>query len=178
MIQTHKSQPIVISPLKASSTTVANSPRTTSRKLMSTGLTESIRKNLLSGRQQKSQTANAFLNRSRNTQPPRSVSWVRPSCSDAYQTTNLLVWTKDCYNLLKHLFDRIIASQTSVNELLFCPTTVTNGSSLLPPPIFHSWRCRSLELSMSEIDVGTPGYWPASRKQRLFPWLNVLTSKV
>lgn len=47
---------------------MAHSPRTTRRNMLSTELTESLRKNLLWERQQKSQTANAFLRRSRNAQ--------------------------------------------------------------------------------------------------------------
>jgi Protein of unknown function (DUF3295)/Fungal protein of unknown function (DUF1752) len=45
---------------------LAQSPRTTRRNMLSTELTESLRKNLLWERQQKSQTVNAFLKRSRN----------------------------------------------------------------------------------------------------------------
>ncbi len=47
---------------------MANSPRTTRRNMLSTELTESLRKNLLWERQQKSQTVNAFMKRSRNAQ--------------------------------------------------------------------------------------------------------------
>ena len=47
---------------------IANSPRTTRRNMLSTELTESLRKNLLWERQQKSQTVNAFMKRSRNAQ--------------------------------------------------------------------------------------------------------------
>ena len=47
---------------------LANSPRTTRRNMLSTELTESLRKNLLWERQQKSQTVNAFMKRSRNAQ--------------------------------------------------------------------------------------------------------------
>merc|ERR1711977_251152 len=46
----------------------ALSPRTTRRNMLSTELTESLRKNLLWERQQKSQTVNAFLKRNRNAQ--------------------------------------------------------------------------------------------------------------
>ncbi|ETN39120.1 uncharacterized protein HMPREF1541_05343 [Cyphellophora europaea CBS 101466] len=48
--------------------TLAHSPRTTRRNMLSTELTESLRKNLLWERQQKSQTVNAFLKRNRNAQ--------------------------------------------------------------------------------------------------------------
>ncbi|EHY58203.1 hypothetical protein HRR83_004937 [Exophiala dermatitidis] len=68
MMQTSKRPPIAISPPKASAKAVAHSPRTTRRNMLATELTESLRKNLLWERQQKSQTANAFLKRSRNAQ--------------------------------------------------------------------------------------------------------------
>jgi len=68
MMQTSRRPPIAIPPPKASSTSVAHSPRTTRRNMLSTELTESLRKNLLWERQQKSQTANAFLKRSRGAQ--------------------------------------------------------------------------------------------------------------
>lgn len=42
--------------------------------MLSTELTESLRKNLLWERQQKSQTANAFLKRSRNAQSMANLS--------------------------------------------------------------------------------------------------------
>jgi len=68
VMQTRPRAPIAIPPPKASGTSVAHSPRTTRRNMLSTELTESLRKNLLWERQQKSQAANAFLKRSRNAQ--------------------------------------------------------------------------------------------------------------
>ncbi|EXJ89550.1 hypothetical protein A1O3_02617 [Capronia epimyces CBS 606.96] len=68
MMQTSKRPPIAIPPPKAPSKAMAHSPRTTRRNMLATELTESLRKNLLWERQQKSQTANAFLKRSRNAQ--------------------------------------------------------------------------------------------------------------
>lgn len=58
------SQPIQISPpTNAVNYALAHSPRTTRRKMLSTELTESLRKNLLWERQQKNTTVNAFLKR-------------------------------------------------------------------------------------------------------------------
>lgn len=68
VMQTRPRAPIAIPPPKVSGTSVAHSPRTTRRNMLSTELTESLRKNLLWERQQKSQAANAFLKRSRNAQ--------------------------------------------------------------------------------------------------------------
>jgi len=67
MMQAPKSRTIPV-PLPVPNQAVAHSPRTTRRNMLSTELTESLRKNLLWERQQKSQTANAFLKRSRNAQ--------------------------------------------------------------------------------------------------------------
>ena len=60
-------RPIAMNPSNTSQG-LAHSPRTTRRNMLSTELTESLRKNLLWERQQKSQTANAFLKRNRNAQ--------------------------------------------------------------------------------------------------------------
>jgi hypothetical protein len=60
-------RPIVMNPDRPQQG-LAHSPRTTRRNMLSTELTESLRKNLLWERQQKSQTVNAFLKRSRNAQ--------------------------------------------------------------------------------------------------------------
>lgn len=68
VMQTRPRAPIAIPPPKSSGNSVAHSPRTTRRNMLSTELTESLRKNLLWERQQKSQAANAFLKRSRNAQ--------------------------------------------------------------------------------------------------------------
>ncbi|KAK5030249.1 hypothetical protein LTS07_002530 [Exophiala sideris] len=68
MMQSSGRRPIEIPPPNASGKTMAHSPRTTRRNMLSTELTESLRKNLLWERQQKSQAANAFLKRSRNAQ--------------------------------------------------------------------------------------------------------------
>ncbi|KIX06065.1 uncharacterized protein Z518_04039 [Rhinocladiella mackenziei CBS 650.93] len=68
MMQTSNRPPIAIPPPKASSKSLAHSPRTTRRNMLSTELTESLRKNLLWERQQKSQTINAFQRRNRNAQ--------------------------------------------------------------------------------------------------------------
>lgn len=59
-------RPIVMS--QPSQQSMAHSPRTTRRNMLSTELTESLRKNLLWERQQKSQTVNAFIKRNRNAQ--------------------------------------------------------------------------------------------------------------
>ncbi|KIW95905.1 uncharacterized protein Z519_02971 [Cladophialophora bantiana CBS 173.52] len=74
MMQTSNRPPIAIPPPKSSSKPVAHSPRTTRRNMLSTELTESLRKNLLWERQQKSQTVNAFLKRSRNAQSMANLS--------------------------------------------------------------------------------------------------------
>ncbi|KIW24413.1 uncharacterized protein PV07_10130 [Cladophialophora immunda] len=74
MMQTSNRRPIAIPPPKSSSKPVAHSPRTTRRNMLSTELTESLRKNLLWERQQKSQTVNAFLKRSRNAQSMANLS--------------------------------------------------------------------------------------------------------
>lgn len=58
------SRPIQISPpTNATTYALAHSPRTTRRQMLSTELTESLRKNLLWERQQKNTTVNAFLKR-------------------------------------------------------------------------------------------------------------------
>lgn len=58
------SRPIQISPpTNAATYALAHSPRTTRRYMLSTELTESLRKNLLWERQQKNTTVNAFLKR-------------------------------------------------------------------------------------------------------------------
>lgn len=93
MMQTSKRPPIAIPPPKASSKAVAHSPRTTRRNMLATELTESLRKNLLWERQQKSQTANAFLKRSRNAQSManlqrHSTSTAGPSQPPAPQETS------------------------------------------------------------------------------------------
>ena len=69
MMQGSNSRPRPIAMISSNSQqSLANSPRTTRRNMLSTELTESLRKNLLWERQQKSQTVNAFLKRSRNAQ--------------------------------------------------------------------------------------------------------------
>lgn len=65
---TAKTQPKPIIMTTTNNQSMAHSPRTTRRNMLSTELTESLRKNLLWERQQKSQTANAFLKRTRNAQ--------------------------------------------------------------------------------------------------------------
>ena len=67
VMQAPNRTPIAIPPAK-SSKSLAHSPRTTRIKMLSTELTESLRRNLLLERQEKSHTANAFLKRSRNAQ--------------------------------------------------------------------------------------------------------------
>ena len=62
-----KPKPIVMNTTNGPKT-MAHSPRTARRNMLSTELTESLRRNLLWERQQKSQTATAFLKRSRNAQ--------------------------------------------------------------------------------------------------------------
>ena len=61
-----RARPIVMP--QQSQQSMAHSPRTTRRNMLSTELTESLRKNLLWERQQKSQTVNAFIKRNRNAQ--------------------------------------------------------------------------------------------------------------
>ncbi|KPI40220.1 uncharacterized protein AB675_11459 [Cyphellophora attinorum] len=61
-----QARPIVIT--QPSSQSMAHSPRTTRRNMLSTELTESLRKHLLWERQQKSQAVNAFVRRNRNAQ--------------------------------------------------------------------------------------------------------------
>lgn len=64
MRSTNLSRGIPISPPKNQAAyTMAHSPRTTRRNMLSTELTESLRKNLLWERQQKNTTVNAFLKR-------------------------------------------------------------------------------------------------------------------
>lgn len=67
MMQPSNRPPIAIPPPR-SSKSLAHSPRTTRIKMLSTELTESLRRNLLLERQEKSHTVNAFLKRSRNAQ--------------------------------------------------------------------------------------------------------------
>jgi len=57
------SRPISIGPSSQPTYAMAHSPRTTRRNMLSTELTESLRKNLLWERQQKNTTVNAFLKR-------------------------------------------------------------------------------------------------------------------
>ncbi|KAJ9607247.1 hypothetical protein H2200_008319 [Cladophialophora chaetospira] len=61
-------RPAIAVPPPRSSKTLAHSPRTTRIHMLSTELTESLRRNLLLERQEKSHTANAFLRRTRNAQ--------------------------------------------------------------------------------------------------------------
>lgn len=75
MMHTSSRRPIAIPPPNPTSKSVAHSPRTTRRNMLSTELTESLRKNLLWERQQKSQTANAFLKRSRNAQSMANLQY-------------------------------------------------------------------------------------------------------
>ncbi|RMZ92391.1 hypothetical protein DV736_g379, partial [Chaetothyriales sp. CBS 134916] len=58
----------------------AHSPRTTRRNMLASELGESLRKNLLWERQQKSQTANAFLKRSRNAQSMANLQVAAVPC--------------------------------------------------------------------------------------------------
>ena len=67
VMQASNRPPIAIPPTR-SSKSLAHSPRTTRIKMLSTELTESLRRNLLLERQEKSHTANAFLRRGRNAQ--------------------------------------------------------------------------------------------------------------
>jgi hypothetical protein len=66
VMHTSKRRPIAIPPPSTSAKSVAHSPRTTRRNMLSTELTESLRKNLLWERQQKSQAANAAIKFQRN----------------------------------------------------------------------------------------------------------------
>ncbi|KAJ9651844.1 hypothetical protein H2198_008909 [Neophaeococcomyces mojaviensis] len=63
MQMTQGSRPITINSSSQPTYAMAHSPRTTRRNMLSTELTESLRKNLLWERQQKNTTVNAFLKR-------------------------------------------------------------------------------------------------------------------
>jgi hypothetical protein len=77
MMRGTKTQPRPIAIVPANTTSLAHSPRTTRRNMLSTELTESLRKNLLWERQQKSQTVNAFLKRNRNAQSMANLQTVK-----------------------------------------------------------------------------------------------------
>ncbi|KIW73404.1 hypothetical protein PV04_01528 [Phialophora macrospora] len=68
MVMQSSNRPPIAVPPPRSSKSLAHSPRTTRIHMLSTELTESLRRNLLLERQEKSHTANAFLKRSRNAQ--------------------------------------------------------------------------------------------------------------
>ena len=100
MMQTSNRPPITIPPPK-SSKSLAHSPRTTRIKMLSTELTESLRRNLLLERQEKSHTANAanaFLKRSRNAQSMANLTLAGqatggpPPVLDTRKDEN---WTQD-----------------------------------------------------------------------------------
>lgn len=104
MMQTSR-RPIAIPPPKSTSKSVAHSPRTTRRNMLSTELTESLRKNLLWERQQKSQTANAFLKRSRGAQSMANLhSQTAPPAGPTQPPTPALQETSK-NNSWNHYFD-------------------------------------------------------------------------
>ncbi|EXJ95497.1 hypothetical protein A1O1_00619 [Capronia coronata CBS 617.96] len=103
MMQTSKRPPIAIPPPQISSKAVAHSPRTTRRNMLATELTESLRKNLLWERQQKSQTANAFLKRSRNAQSMANLQ--RHASSTASPTQPPAPQETSKNNSWNHYFD-------------------------------------------------------------------------
>jgi len=100
MMQSSLQRPIDIPPPSASGKRMAHSPRTTRRNMLSTELTESLRKNLLWERQQKSQTANAFLKRSRNAQ---SMANLQSPNAAPLQWPSLL-WKSSKNNSSNHYF--------------------------------------------------------------------------
>ncbi|RMZ75022.1 hypothetical protein DV737_g5528, partial [Chaetothyriales sp. CBS 132003] len=76
-----KPRPIIMTQVKPQpSVAQAHSPRTTRRNMLASELGESLRKNLLWERQQKSQTANAFLKRSRNAQSMANLQGAAVPC--------------------------------------------------------------------------------------------------
>jgi hypothetical protein len=102
MMQSSGRRPITIPPPNTSSKTVAHSPRTTRRNMLSTELTESLRKNLLWERQQKSQTANAF--KKRNAQSMANLqAHTLPNVAPSQQPPQLQETSKN--NSWNHYFD-------------------------------------------------------------------------
>jgi hypothetical protein len=88
MMRGAKSQPRPIAIVPANTNSLAHSPRTTRRNMLSTELTESLRKNLLWERQQKSQTVNAFLKRNRNAQSMANLQTVKQPPKQPEQRSN------------------------------------------------------------------------------------------
>lgn len=90
MMRGAKTQPRPIIQREPSSHSQAHSPRTTRRNMLSTELTESLRKNLLWERQQKSQTVNAFLKRNRNAQSMANLQTaaVQPPRQPEHKSNN------------------------------------------------------------------------------------------
>merc|ERR1711977_724163 len=83
----------------------ALSPRTTRRNMLSTELTESLRKNLLWERQQKSQTANAFLKR-RNAQSMANLqSHTMPAAGPSQPPPPTALQETSKNNSWNHYFD-------------------------------------------------------------------------
>ena len=94
---TAKTQPKPIMMIATNNQSMAHSPRTTRRNMLSTELTESLRKNLLWERQQKSQTVNAFLKRSGNAQSMANLS-AAAGPSTAPEHGNNKSWNTDFEN--------------------------------------------------------------------------------
>ncbi|KEF60216.1 uncharacterized protein A1O9_05066 [Exophiala aquamarina CBS 119918] len=104
VMRTRQRAPIAIPPPNPSAKSVAHSPRTTRRNMLSTELTESLRKNLLWERQQKSQAANAFLKRSRNAQSMANLqAHTAPSVGPAQPPLPATETSKN--NSWNHYFD-------------------------------------------------------------------------
>ncbi|RMD43405.1 hypothetical protein DV735_g1748, partial [Chaetothyriales sp. CBS 134920] len=76
----------------------AHSPRTTRRNMLASELGESLRKNLLWERQQKSQTANAFLKRSRNAQSMANLQGAAAAPPCPPQWNNRQSWNNEFEN--------------------------------------------------------------------------------
>ncbi|KAK5226963.1 hypothetical protein LTR99_005093 [Exophiala xenobiotica] len=105
MMQTSGRRPIQIPPPNPSGKSVAHSPRTTRRNMLSTELTESLRKNLLWERQQKSQTANAFLKR-RNAQSMANLqSHTMPAAGPSQPPPPAALQETSKNNSWNHYFD-------------------------------------------------------------------------
>jgi hypothetical protein len=104
MMQTSRRPPIAIPPPNGTATAVAHSPRTTRRNMLSTELTESLRKNLLWERQQKSQTVNAFLKR-RNAQSMANLQHAATAATGPSQPPPPAVQETSKNNSWNHYFD-------------------------------------------------------------------------
>ncbi|RVX75635.1 hypothetical protein B0A52_00988 [Exophiala mesophila] len=105
MMPASRRPPIAIPPPKINGKSLAHSPRTTRRNMLSTELTESLRKNLLWERQQKSQAANAFLKRSRNAQSMANLQAHTAPAVGPYQPPPAATADTSKNNSWNHYFD-------------------------------------------------------------------------